>query len=72
MTPKATCASFRIMAPMISFGGLPWGGQALLEALAPRGSVQRHHGRHVQRAAQEGVTDLGQARLATHAAAGLV
>ena len=54
------------------FGRFAMGGQALLEALTPRGLVQGHHGRHVQRTAQEGMADLGQTRLAADAAAGFV
>jgi hypothetical protein len=51
---------------------LAGGGEAFAEAPAPGGLVQRHHGGHVERLAQEGVADLGQARLGLHAGAGVV
>ena len=47
-------------------------GEALAKDIAPRRAIQRHHGGHVQRLAHETVADLGQARLAFHAAARLV
>jgi hypothetical protein len=46
--------------------------EAFAEALAPIRFVKGDHRRHVEGAAQEGMADLGQARFAPHAAAGLV
>ena len=43
--------------------------QASAEWRAPVGSVERHHGRHVKRFAQECVTDFGHPRLALDARA---
>ncbi len=53
-------------------GWLALGGEALAEAPPPFGLVERDHGGHVEGAAQEGVADLGEARLAPDAAAGFV
>ncbi len=54
------------------FRRLAGSSQAFAKTLAPTGFVQGHHGRHIQRLAQEGMADLGHARLALDAAAGLV
>src|SRR5574338_437742 len=48
------------------------GGQAQTEELAPVGPVEGHHGWHVEGLAQEGMADLGHARLGSDAAARLM
>lgn len=50
-------------------GRLAVGSEAFAEALAPLGFVECDHGGHVERAAQEGMADLGEVRPAADAAA---
>ena len=50
-------------------GRLALGSEVFAEASAPFGFVESDHGGHVERAAQEGMADLGEARPAADAAA---
>ncbi len=54
------------------FGRLAGSGQAFAKAFPPIGSIERDHGRHVKRLAQESMSNLGHARLAFDATAGLM
>ena len=59
------------MAPMMSLGGLPFTGQAFAETPAPLGLVEGNQGRHIEGMTQKRMANLGQARVAVDAAAGL-
>jgi hypothetical protein len=64
--------SFRIMAPMMSIGGLPAAASRWRNNAPPRGFVQVGHGRHVERFAQKRMADLREPWFGMDAAAGFM